>query len=492
MSNNKYYTDTIKRLIPYSDQDYDSIMTSVIDSIPVLTPEYNDVSATDFGMAILEEGAKMADVLSWKADTVMNEALPGNARSRKAALIQSKWLSYKPAQNQSSVTQEKITYVNDGNQFVVPKGTRIATGTGDDAIVFEVDESYVFPAPDESDVPIDSNVDVFVQISSGSSTEEYLGVSTGLPNQNFITTKTPYISGSMYLEVLDEVTNTITVFEEADYMFDIKNNENKFVLRFDENGYGTVSFGDGINGNIPPENSVILAKYRIGGGAKTNLSAGMVNTLIDNFDTRIVAVTNVSDAVGGEDEETVASINANAANVFKTRNRLVTIDDCEIWGRSQEGVDDAHLEKDTDYIDLYYLYMLPSNRNIIGLSDERKAELKSEIDTLCMLGDDIQIKDPVWKDVTIGITITKDAVYDDVTVETGVFSELKNLIQMKVFGETLAVSDIYNAVREVDGVMKVSLSKLCEKDNDSIGDIDVDENEVVRLEYDDDIVITIV
>lgn len=498
MSNSKkYYKDTIKKLIPYSDQDFDSLMTSVIDSIPVLTPEYNDVSETDFGMTILEESAKMADVLSWKVDTIMNEALPGNARSRKAALIQSKWLSYKVTQNQASITKEKITLTNDGKPFAVPIGARFATGTADDAIIFETIKGYTFDPPE--DVGVDEDYDVFVDIVAGKSTEEYLGVSTGLPNQTFITTKTPYIHGSMYLEVLNEMTNVITVFTEADYMFDIKTGENKFVLRFDENGYGTVSFGDGINGNIPEEQSIILAKYRIGGGERTNLSAAMVNTLVDRFDTRIVAVTNVSDAVGGADEESVASINENAPNALKTGNRLVSTDDCEIWGRSQAGVDDAYFEKDMDYIDLYYLYMLPSDRNTIGLSDEYKAELKTTIDRLCMLGDDIRIKDPIWKDVKIAITVTRDVLYDKDSVESGVFVELKTLIEMKKFGETLSVSDIYSSVREVDGVSKISLSELYKKysdegeeDSASIGDIDCEKNEVVRLEYDDDIVITIV
>jgi len=486
---NKYYKDTVKKLIPYSDQDYDSIMTSVIDSVPVLTPEYNDVSATDMGMTILEEAGKMADVLSWKADIAMNEALPGNSRSRKAALIQSKWLSYRPTQNISSETQIKFTINNDGNPITVPKGIKIATGTSEDDIIFETKDSQTFLPPEE--LPVDEQYDVFVDASSGVSVEELLGYSNGKPNQMFFTRKTPYIHGSMFLEILNPITGVITVFTEADYIFDIKNNENKFTLRFDERGYGTIHLGDGINGNVPIEDSTILSRYRIGGGSISNVSSGMVNSLIDNFDNRVLAVTNVSDAVGGDDEESIASINANAGNILKTRNRLVTYDDCEIWGRSQPGVDDAKIIKDTDYIDLYWLHLLPTNRNVSGLSEAVKNELKQQIDKLCMLGDDIRVADPVFKDVEVSIEITHDSLYDSINVKSGVFNELKELMHKKVFGETFYVSDIYQCVREVDGVMKMNIVKLCEKGLDTIGDVDCVSNEVVRLEYDEDIVITV-
>jgi uncharacterized phage protein gp47/JayE len=217
----------------------------------------------------------------------------------------------------------------------------------------------------------------------------------------------------------------------------------------------------------------------------------MVNSLIDKFDNRVLAVTNVSDAVGGEDEESIASINANAGNILKTRNRLVTSDDCEIWGRSQPGVDDAKLIKDPDYVDLYWLHLLPTNRNVSGLSEAVKNELKQQIDKLCMLGDDIRVADPVFKDVEVSIEITHDSLYDSINVKTGVFNELKKLIHEKVFGETFYVSDIYQCVREVDGVMKMNIVKLCEKGLDTIGDVDCASNEVVRLEYDEDIVITV-
>lgn len=490
MNSNKYYKDTIRKLVSYSDLDFDAIMTSIIEAIPVVTPEYNDISPTDFGMTILEGGGKMADVLAWRIDTVMNEALPGNARSRKAALIQANWLNYKPMMNLSSVANQKIVVTNDGNPIIVPRRTKFSTDAPmDSAIVFEADDTYRFEPPDG--LPVGDEYEIFVEISSGRSVEEMIGYSNGQPNQKFKTTMTPYIEGSMIVEVLNPVTGAITVYEEAPYSFDMKRGENTFILRFDENGIGTITFGDGVLGNIPEEDSSIVVRYRIGGGEDSNLATNLITVLVDKFDNRVVSTTNVGDAMGGQNFETVASINANAGNVFKMQNRLVTVDDCENYGRSLPGVDDAYFAKDTDYIDLYYLYLLPSNRSQPGIPDAQKAEVKAEIDSLCMLGDDIQLKDPLYKNVTMTIEVIRDLLFAEIAVEAGVYNELKNLIEYKVLGETLSISDIYNALRNVDGVFKIRIDKLCQKGDDTIGDVDCLPNEVVRLESEDDITLII-
>ena len=121
------YNQRIKKLIPYTDLDYDAIMTSMIDSIPELTPEYNDYSESDFGMVLIELFAKAFDILSWKVDVAMNEALPFNSVSLKAALKQSRWLGYKAKQNQASKSTFEFTFINDGFTVVIPSKTKIST-----------------------------------------------------------------------------------------------------------------------------------------------------------------------------------------------------------------------------------------------------------------------------------------------------------------------------------------------------------------------------
>lgn len=479
--------DVIKKLIPYTDQDYDSIMTSVIDSIPELTPEYNNYSETDVGMVILEENVKIADVLSWKVDVAMNEAIPGNAVTYKAVLPQCKWVGYVPKQNIASTVILTFTVLNNGEIVIIPKGTKVATGYTKDDVIFETKETVEASAPVE--VGLNETYEVNVEAISGESVEEYIGTSNGKSGQTFRTSMTPYIYESIRLEVLSPDKTVVTGYFESKSLFEIKNEENKFVISFDENGLGDIKFGDGVNGNIPPNGSDIVAIYRVGGGEMSNVAIGMINTIVSNIDSRVLYVTNNDEAYGGQDKESVEHINENASSVLKIRNRLVSKEDCEEWAKNKPEIYDAYFEADATYLDLYWLYVLPYNI----LSTEYKTKMKSEIDKICMLGDDIRIADPIYKDVEISVEVKHSVLYDGDSITSAVFNEIKSIIGKKKLGETLDMSDIATIKTNVDGVIKISTTKLCLVSDliDGVSDIDCANNEVVHLLNDTDIVVNV-
>jgi hypothetical protein len=92
---------------------------------------------------------------------------------------------------------------------------------------------------------------------------------------------------------------------------------------------GTVGFGDGDNGAIPPSGKDnIRATYATGGGRDGNVGAGTVTdlkspiSLVDN-------VTNPIDADGGADAESIDAVVSRSASRIKHRSRAITPADYE-------------------------------------------------------------------------------------------------------------------------------------------------------------------
>lgn len=487
----------LKKLIPYTDQDYDSIYNSMKNSMPELLPEYNDTSDTDPGMRIFQEIARVADVLSWKIDVSANQALPGNATLRRPVLAHAAWMNYVPVQRRAAKCSDlEISIMNDGREFTIPKGTKFATGYDNDDVVFCTTEAIQCSPPEN--VEYGEAYTVTAECENAESVIDYVGTSDGSASQIFYLENTDYIEGSLEVDVLDEDEETLTTFEVVNSIFDVGYNENKVILSFDENNYGKLQFGDGITGAIPNENAQIICRYKIGGGESGNVLAGFITKCLENIPGGIIlGCSNLSDAIGGENVESVESINKNAPYHFVTGDRLVSWSDCRKWFEAQWFIGEGNVayEADSDYIDVYNFYLAPKNREYDAVPDDIKKEYlqiingddSEGIDGICMMGEEIVIKDPIWKDIEVDVSITCSKLFQNSDITTGVRQEIFDALNDKKFDEDLVVSDVYDAVRTVDGVLKVRINKLCLKGKNEVVEIDCDFNEIIRVANIEDI-----
>jgi hypothetical protein len=96
---------------------------------------------------------------------------------------------------------------------------------------------------------------------------------------------------------------------------------------------GTVRFGDGKRGRIPPRGSPIrLASYATGGGAVGNQPVGAVTQLKTTV-PYVANVTNWQAAAGGVDAEPLEALYARAPLVLRHGERAVTVEDYEDLAR---------------------------------------------------------------------------------------------------------------------------------------------------------------
>ncbi len=93
---------------------------------------------------------------------------------------------------------------------------------------------------------------------------------------------------------------------------------------------GTIVFGDGVNGMIPPviSNNIYVREYKCGGGKKANVKKCFLTGLKTTI-PNVKSVINNDSAMGGADQETLDDLIIRAPHTIKNRDRAITIDDFE-------------------------------------------------------------------------------------------------------------------------------------------------------------------
>jgi len=97
---------------------------------------------------------------------------------------------------------------------------------------------------------------------------------------------------------------------------------------------GTVTFGDGQRGQIPPtgENNLRVT-YKTGGGSQGNVPEGAIEELRDPI-TLVDSVTNLQPSDGGADVESMDAVVSRAPERIKNKNRAVSPSDFEEVARA--------------------------------------------------------------------------------------------------------------------------------------------------------------
>ncbi len=184
--------------------------------------------------------------------------------------------------------------------------------------------------------------------------DEILGSSNGKPSQVFKFSQFPVLPGQRVIvretaltekekqtifseegkdaitEIQDEADNIIEIWvrwHEVNNFYFSKPNSRHYVI--DRNN-GTISFGDGERGMIPPagKDNIKCSRYQYGGGTRGNVKAETLAKLRTTFPC-IDSVTNPDPADGGFDQEDLDHVRIRGPQTIKHRDRAVTYEDFE-------------------------------------------------------------------------------------------------------------------------------------------------------------------
>lgn len=151
-------------------------------------------------------------------------------------------------------------------------------------------------------------------------------------------TQRPVISDSVRLRVDEGGSgDASSLWREVSALTEASADERVYVL---DVATGEVTFGDGRNGRETPPGfrNIVADQYRVGGGSAGNLKAGEINKLVTSIPL-LNEVRNLTDAVGGSDEEGELDTLLRAPAELRSRGRAVTPADFELLALRAPGAD---------------------------------------------------------------------------------------------------------------------------------------------------------
>ena len=321
----------------------------------------------------------------------------------------------------------------------------------------------------------------------------------------------PYLAKST-LEVW--VDNQI--WEETDDLLNAGPFDKQFTVSVDDEGYGLIRFGDGINGKKPLPWSTIRARYRTGLGSMGNVGRDVLRKFDRQKYDFISSVTNPLPAIGGTDMQSIEDAKITGPRTLKFQERAIT------------GADYASLlkRKFPQITDMRARIVFTGSWNTVIIAIDAKPEYIADSDFLSevrqyankikTVGNEIRLEFAkyVYIDVGIVVYLEKNAGKHD--VERRLRNALGNAPYDEgkkgffhpdnfSFGQPVYVSKLYDAINQVRGISSALLTKLgnhrefstspavkmagttqddISKMNITRGFLPVDESEIIRLNND--------
>jgi hypothetical protein len=455
--------------VDYTSRDYTALRADLIDLIPFYAPLWTNRDPADFGITILETFAYMGDILNYYIDKSANEAFISTASQRENILQLAKLLGYKPTEPTAATCT--VTFSNtSANTINVPKLTRVATSSVSNAFTDQI----IFETDAEINVPAGSTTATVTATQGITVSNELVGESKGTVNQFFELSQSSVISNS--ISVVVGGTN----YTQVPYLIDYSGYDPVFSTYTNGDGATFIIFGDGISGRVPPNTAQIVATYRVGGGASGNVA---VNTIkyITNLSTSGLTVLNkyVSAAIpgaasGGADQESTDSIRASAPASIKTLNRAVALSDYASLVVQVSGVAKATAIADVyTSVTVFFAPYGDSGVQVDGVTPSTvfntlKTKVSSYMTDKVPANTTVTFQPPSYVNVLINASITILPQYKQSLVETAVNSILAELLAFEnvAFGDRITLQDVMTTIASVDGVARVSVSKLVRSDED--------------------------
>lgn len=470
--------------VDYTGRDWSAIVQMMLDAATVLFPEWKNRTASDFGVVLIEAFAYPFDVLNFYVDRAANESFLATAVQRTSVLALASQLNYTPNGSQASTASLHLTLPGT-TVMTIPAGTEFQGGnTADgDPIIFTSDSDVSVPGSGGATQTIT------VAVTEGATiTGEVLGVSCGYVDSSFTLAENPVIDGTVNVYVLESPTIGYIAWAQVAHLLDAGPTDNVYSYSLDTFGGVTITFGDNVNGRVPPTGAVIRADYRVGGGVETNVVAGAIDELVDvgaliaasngtltsNAD---IVVTNPTPATGGADPESTESIRANAPLQLTALNRAITMKDYAALAVRIPGVAKAHATA-LVYTNVV-VYVAPSGGGApaSGLLDTVTAYFGPGV---CLPGVVVAAAAPSYVAVDITADVVVSPQYSRASAITQINAALADLLAFDntSFAQRVNLSQVFHQIMSVTGVYYLNISKLARGGGSGVTDLVMSDNEI--------------
>ena len=438
--------------LDYTNRDYEAFRELLIDKLQEKMPEYTDTSETDAGIVILEALANGLDILSLYLDNIANDVILPTTQDRKVAIILAKCLGYIPYNQTASEYPQVFVLESKRNQkTVIPKGTVVKTKESSDLVTlyYETMEDLIIPENclgNEKDE--EGNYLYTVTVKHGTTVnQDVIGTSSGTPLQSFKLNYTGVLVDSINLFVKTLSGNEL--WTRVDSFIDCDPDSRVYMVSVDEFDVCYIEFGNGLKGKIPDAvPNGIFCDYRVGGGEVCNVSANVICEMDSNV-AYVDSTFNLEATVLGHEKESLESIKQNAPASFRSRDRLVTLEDYSDLLRINffDFLELTTLRDEDDKKLVHVYYMM---RDGYKMTDKLVSDIADFISTRGMIGTTYDLNPFVEQKVNIVANMYVDPDYNKESIQADVESFLKQVTfyygELR-FGDSLVKSDLENEIK---------------------------------------------
>jgi hypothetical protein len=312
--------------------------------------------------------------------------------------------------------------------------------------------------------------------------------SSGLPDFHLDLECTPVIEKSLEVTVEGGVWSGVEDFDAS------KPGDTHYIVDL---ATGRVTFGDGINGKIPPagEDNIAIS-YRSGGGVRGNVEPHTINRVLDELDGA-VTVENMKAASGGEEAETLEEAKIRARKDLKTAYRAVTSDDYENLAMKTPGIRVAraraipgyHPVQKSEFPGIVTVIVVPESQYDEPMpSTGFLKTVYRHLDRHRLLTTEVFVMPPAYVGVSVAATLRIKPKSDPDRVRRDVEKKLKDFLHPInggvdrkgwLFGRPVYRSEVCEIIDCVGGVDYVTGLTLKRDGTDQSGDIPIPPNSLV-------------
>jgi hypothetical protein len=378
-------------------------------------------------------------------------------------------------------------YVTAVGSTTVPKGTQVST----QVTVAGVTKNVIFSTLADVAVSYRSTAtvlsrhgeDVSLRTENAANTSaipydiagELLGYSDGTADQSFALKEVEVATRDVRVFI-----DTGTSWEEwlqVEHVNDYTPSSKVFQVDVLASEEVRVTFGDGISGMIPVQESGIKAVYFAGGGVIGNVGSGTLttwNSVTGNSADAIKSLMTVSNyyaAVGGADPESNDSIRYNAPKSLRALNRAVTLEDFANLALSVDGIVKANAVANSRSSVTVYIAPSPGDETTPGVNDtgeptatmvQYKSYVTDYLSAKKQIGTTVTVLEPTYKYPKVELQYSLLPQYNSGLVETAIKQTILDAFSYNNlnFGDVITPEEVEFKVRQVDGVSNAKVTGL--------------------------------
>lgn len=451
-----------------TDRDFDALRGRLIALVQSVFPDWSDFAVAGFGNVLIELYAFVGDVVTYYLDNQARESRLVTATQRKNVIALAQMLGYRLHGARAATAEVVFSIARPAGADVrIPAGTVVRTREVTEPIRFQLLADVVIPAGATQAPGVVENSRMHAQLFD----------TRGIPSLDIALDHAPYLDDSA------RVSAANGTYSEEESLLGSGPNDRHFLVLVDQSDRATVRFGSGTSG-APPSGTVTIT-YKTGGGASANVDADRIIVVEGTFRDahgRAVQVfaTNPQPASGGTERQSVASAKLLAPESLRTLTRSVTREDFEVNARRVPGVARALMltsnEDSTIQENSGVLYVIPQGGGL-PTPALKNLVLRQVTEVYpATLTFQVAVQNPVYKRVDIEARVYLRQGHAPATVRERIKQNLGAMFRVSESDGTpnplvdfgfnvkdadgnpvgeVSWSDVFNVIRDTDGVRKI-------------------------------------